>query len=256
MWHDLNELLTFDNVMWVIFGDFNEVRFANERKNTIFIERRAELFNDFIKKNNLLDIPLGGRIYTRISNNGVQFSKLDRFLVSENFIHQWPNINAMVFDKKHTDHCPIILRDGNTDFGPKPIKVFDEWINHKDARDIILKAWDKRVSSWKPDLEQLTKAIIDWELKAESNDLTEEQMLKWVADKEQLILKEKNQLEMLKQKARFKWALEGDENSKFFHSFIQRRQQKNNIHGVYVNGLWSTNPSDIKSEAHNFFKKL
>ncbi|XP_071727484.1 uncharacterized protein [Rutidosis leptorrhynchoides] len=284
MWQDLSEVLEYDKAMWVLLGDFNEVRFASERKNTEFIEKRAEMFNKFIKENNLIDLPLGGRIFTRISDNGRHFSKLDRFLVSENFIHEWPNIHAMVLDKNHLDHCPIILKNGNTDFGPKPIKVFDEWINHKDAREVIKRIWSKEVTSWKPDcifreklkntkfelrkwfstsqcklkteIEELSKQVTDWELKAETNDLTEEQLREWALDKENLILKEKNQTEMLKQKARYKWTLEGDANSKFFHSFIRRRQQKNNMHGVYVDGQWSTNPSEIKAAAHSFFKKL
>ncbi|XP_071699377.1 uncharacterized protein [Rutidosis leptorrhynchoides] len=128
MWNDLNEVLKYDNAMWVIFGDFNEVRFSSKRKNNELCERRAKLFNDFIKDNSLLDLPLGGRTYTRISDNGRKFSKLDRFLVSENLVLQWPNLNVMVLDKKHTDHCPLILQDGNVDFGPKPFKVFDEWL--------------------------------------------------------------------------------------------------------------------------------
>ncbi|XP_071714443.1 uncharacterized protein [Rutidosis leptorrhynchoides] len=61
---------------------------------------------------------------------------------------------------------------------------------------------------------------------------------------------------MLKQKARYKWALEGDENSKFFHSCIRKRQHKNNIHGVNVNGVWSTDPAVIKNEAHKHFANL
>ncbi|XP_071728652.1 uncharacterized protein [Rutidosis leptorrhynchoides] len=70
MWSNLNDILKYDGAMWAIFGDFNEVRFSFERKNTDFCERRAKLFNDFIKDNSLLDLPLGGRTYTRISDNG------------------------------------------------------------------------------------------------------------------------------------------------------------------------------------------
>ncbi|XP_071694908.1 uncharacterized protein [Rutidosis leptorrhynchoides] len=184
MWQDLSEVLNYDNAMWVIFGDFNEVRFNSERKNTEFIEKRAEAFSDFIKANSLIDLPLGVHLYTRISDNGLQFNKLDRFLVSENFIHQWPNIHAMVLDKKHSDHCPLILKDGNIDFGLKPIKVFDEWINHKDARDVIRKIWEKKVSSWKPDcifrdrLKNTKIELRNWfaishcKLKAEIEDLS------------------------------------------------------------------------------------
>ncbi|XP_071688615.1 uncharacterized protein [Rutidosis leptorrhynchoides] len=217
MWNDLSDILTYDGAMWVIFGDFNEVRFAYERKNTEFCERKAKMFNDFIKDNSLLDLPLGGRTYTRISDNGTKFSKLDRFLVSENFIQQWPNANVLVLDKKHTDHCPLFLKDGDIDFGPKPVKVFDEWLKQKYSHDVINAAWKSPVNSNKPDvifreklkivkqelrkwystshgklkveIEELTNAINDWEKKAEVTNLDEEQLNKWMKDRESLTKK-------------------------------------------------------------------
>ncbi|XP_071687140.1 uncharacterized protein [Rutidosis leptorrhynchoides] len=251
MWDDLRDVMSYDNAMWVILGDFNEVRSKSERKNTIFLEHRAKRFNSFIKDSNLIDIPLGGRNYTRISTNGVEFSKLDRFLVSEIFLQQWPNTHAMVLNKKHTDHCPIILKDGNVDFGPKPTKVFDEWLNHKEAPEIIKAAWTKEVKSSNPDctfrdkmknvktelhkwystspgklkaeIEELSEVVDDWEIRAESEDLSEAQLKEWMDSRDLLHKKENTQLEMLKQKARVKWDLEGSENNKFFHSMIRRR---------------------------------
>ncbi|XP_071739948.1 uncharacterized protein [Rutidosis leptorrhynchoides] len=284
MWADLSDILMYDGVMWAIFGDFNEVRFIDERKNTDFCERRAKAFNDFIKVNSLLDLPLGGRIYTRISDNGKKFCKLDRFLISESFLQQWPNINVMVIDKKHSDHCPIILKDGNLDFGLKPVKVFDEWLKPKDAAEVIKAAWKSNVNSNRPycifrdklkivkqnlrkwfstshgklkvEIDELTKVVNDWERTAETSDLNDVQYNTWMKDRESLLQKEKIQVEMLKQKARLKWALEGDENSKFFHSYIRRRNHKNNIHGDNAARVWTTNPTNIKSEAFNFFQGL
>ncbi|XP_071709361.1 uncharacterized protein [Rutidosis leptorrhynchoides] len=95
MWSDLCDVMNYDDAMWVIFGDFNEVRFASERKKLQFHRKKSRTFQRLHQKNVLL---------------------------------QWPNINAVVLDKKYTDHCPIMLRDGNIDFGPKPVKVFDDWI--------------------------------------------------------------------------------------------------------------------------------
>ncbi|XP_071714093.1 uncharacterized protein [Rutidosis leptorrhynchoides] len=142
-WQDLGTELILINVY---------ARFAYERKNTEFCERKAKIFNDFIKDSSLLDLPLGGRTYTRISDNGTKFSKLDRFLVSKNFIQQWPNANVLVLDKKHTDHFPLFLKDGDIDFGPKPVKVFDEWLNQKNSHDVINAAWKSSVNSNKPDV--------------------------------------------------------------------------------------------------------
>ncbi|XP_071689344.1 uncharacterized protein [Rutidosis leptorrhynchoides] len=181
--------MDYDEAMWVIFGDFNEVRFSSERRNTEFLERRAQLFNNFIKDNALLDVTLG------------EESILESVIMAKN------------------------LAKRDIDFGPKPVRVFDEWLKHKDAYDIIKMAWSTKLRNW-------------------------------INDRETLAQKEKTRVEMLKQKARYKWALDGDENSKFFHPYIRQRQHKNNMHGVNAAGAWSSNPSLIKYEARKFFQSL
>nr|GEY23912.1 RNA-directed DNA polymerase, eukaryota [Tanacetum cinerariifolium] len=48
------------------------------------------------------------------------------------------------------------------------------------------------------------------------------------------------------QKAKVKWAIKGDENSKFFHGIINKRRAQLAIRGVFVNGVWHTEPSLVK----------
>nr|GEV72325.1 RNA-directed DNA polymerase, eukaryota [Tanacetum cinerariifolium] len=42
------------------------------------------------------------------------------------------------------------------------------------------------------------------------------------------------------QKSKIKWAIEGDENSKFFHGIINKKRSQLAIRGVFNNGLWCT----------------
>ncbi|XP_071686902.1 uncharacterized protein [Rutidosis leptorrhynchoides] len=79
LWDELSLKLANNNEAVILCGDFNEVRHGNERFNCEFVEYRARRFNDFISNNCLLDIPMGGRNFTRVSDDGVKFSKLDRF---------------------------------------------------------------------------------------------------------------------------------------------------------------------------------
>ncbi|XP_071688689.1 uncharacterized protein [Rutidosis leptorrhynchoides] len=62
MWDELNKIMELNNVAWVVGGDFNEVRFITERRNSNFIEHRAKLFNEFIDSNKLIEIPMGGKM--------------------------------------------------------------------------------------------------------------------------------------------------------------------------------------------------
>lgn len=55
-----------------------------------------------------------------------------------------------------------------------------------------------------------------------------------------------------KQKARVKWVADGDENSKFFHGYVNNNKRKNIIVGLMINGRWLAGVKDIKAEAFCF----
>lgn len=59
----------------------------------------------------------------------------------------------------------------------------------------------------------------------------------------------------LKQKAKVRWTLEGDENTRFLHGMVQSKYRKVNIHWIKINGLWVSKPSKIKDAAFHFFKE-
>ncbi|GKC36202.1 hypothetical protein Tco_1048586 [Tanacetum coccineum] len=61
---------------------------------------------------------------------------------------------------------------------------------------------------------------------------------------------------MVRQKARIKWDIEGDKNSKFFHSHVRRRNNKCNIRVLMINGIWCEEPKLIKEEIARHFKNL
>ena len=57
------------------------------------------------------------------------------------------------------------------------------------------------------------------------------------------------QREDLKQKCPMRWAIEGDENSRFFHSLLKSKYTNFNIKGVHVNIVWCDSLDDIKQAA-------
>ncbi|XP_071729113.1 uncharacterized protein [Rutidosis leptorrhynchoides] len=99
-------------------------------------------------------------------------------------------------------------------------------------------------------------AINELEALVESRPLSESEKNKWLEDKFSHIEKEKKKTNMLKQKSRIKWALEGEENSKYFHNYIKKRSSKNNIHGISINGTWIEDPNTVKHETYLHFKNL
>ncbi|GKB13082.1 hypothetical protein Tco_0847005 [Tanacetum coccineum] len=55
------------------------------------------------------------------------------------------------------------------------------------------------------------------------------------------------------QKAKIKWAVEGDENSKFFHGMINRKRANLAVKGVMIDGEWVDDPSKVKDEFRDYF---
>ncbi|XP_071714196.1 uncharacterized protein [Rutidosis leptorrhynchoides] len=175
MWNNLDSIIGGIDSAWVICGDFNEVRENADRLNCVFNQIRASRFNNFIKNNNLIEIPINGRKFTRISDDGTKFSKLDMFLVNDKFINLWKDLSVSLLDRRLSDHCPLILRDKFIDYRPKPFEVYNGWFNKEGVVDIINKAWDKPVTSRRLDcvfrdrLKNVKFALKDWRFKTFGN---------------------------------------------------------------------------------------
>nr|GEY73576.1 RNA-directed DNA polymerase, eukaryota [Tanacetum cinerariifolium] len=58
------------------------------------------------------------------------------------------------------------------------------------------------------------------------------------------------------QKSKIKWAIEGDENSKFFHGIINKKRSQLSIRGVFVDGDWNTDPEVVKDVFKDHFCNL
>nr|GFA96303.1 RNA-directed DNA polymerase, eukaryota [Tanacetum cinerariifolium] len=56
------------------------------------------------------------------------------------------------------------------------------------------------------------------------------------------------------QKAKIKWAVEGDENSHFFHGILNKRRKQMSIRGVMKDGVWLDKPDQVKEEFLNHFR--
>nr|GEZ97017.1 RNA-directed DNA polymerase, eukaryota, reverse transcriptase zinc-binding domain protein [Tanacetum cinerariifolium] len=58
-----------------------------------------------------------------------------------------------------------------------------------------------------------------------------------------------------RQKAKIRWAVEGDENSKFFHGIVNKKRSSLSIRGILVDGEWVSDPIRVKEEFHLHFAK-
>nr|GFB07773.1 RNA-directed DNA polymerase, eukaryota [Tanacetum cinerariifolium] len=56
------------------------------------------------------------------------------------------------------------------------------------------------------------------------------------------------------QKAKIKWSIEGDENSKYYHGVLNKKRGRLTIRGVLVDGIWMESPHLVKHEFFEHFK--
>lgn len=50
-----------------------------------------------------------------------------------------------------------------------------------------------------------------------------------------------------------KWAAEGDENSKYFHSVVRKRSRKRALLGLLVDRIWCDDPQKTKARVKEYF---
>jgi exonuclease III len=108
-----------------VCGDFNAVRRIDERRSISAGQRPLETiaFNRFIEDNFLIDLPLCGRKFTWYRGDGLSMSRLDRFLLSEEWCLSWPNCRQDAQLRGLSDHCALVLASEEANWGPRPLRM-------------------------------------------------------------------------------------------------------------------------------------
>ncbi|GJU82241.1 RNA-directed DNA polymerase, eukaryota [Tanacetum coccineum] len=277
LWDFIHHLIDCWDGECVLLGVFNEVRFDHERRGSLFNSHGANSFNNFITRTGLIDLPLEGYSFTWAHKSASKMSKLDRFLISEGLLALFPSISALCLDKHLSDHRPILLRKLNVDYGPTPFWFFNSWSSWKGFDKMVEDSWknfvcmeSNSIIKLKKKLQPLKSSIKHW--LAEDNQKSNEHkrniqnrliILDKIFDQgscnDDLIHERSNLLKELQdfnksssldmaQKAKIRWAIEGDENSKFFHGIINKKRSQLAIHGVLADGDWIVEPSLVKNE--------
>ena len=127
-----------------VLGDFNSIRSQDERTGSS--QRSVGTydssgFNDWISDMEIQEIKSFGNRFTWCRPNGYVRSRLDRCLVSEQWLLKWPDSSQQVLHKDYCDHCPIILKTELVDWGPKPFRVMDCWLKNKEYQRLVKEVW-------------------------------------------------------------------------------------------------------------------
>ncbi|GLT47336.1 hypothetical protein SLA2020_210410 [Shorea laevis] len=92
LWEVLGKMVMEKGGRWLIAGDFNAVRYPEERRGRTRECPKIEEFNVFIETIGLIDIRLANKRFTWYRPDGSSMSRLDRFLMTEEMYemgHEW-----------------------------------------------------------------------------------------------------------------------------------------------------------------------
>lgn len=214
------------------------------------LEKERNEFKVYIQQNRLTDLPIDNDIFTwnnKISGTQQIASWLDRFIISDNFIHLGGDICASILPLAGSNHCPISLQwknPGNSN--RKRFKFEDFWLTHPKFNTVVKTTWESFIPNggslmyqFQQRLKHIKKQIKIWNYTIFGNIFQEKKALEQsmaelqqkiilegrteeYARKEQILITQldergKQQEMIWRQKSRIRWLKEGERNTKFFH---------------------------------------
>ncbi|GJZ72339.1 putative ribonuclease H-like domain-containing protein [Tanacetum coccineum] len=277
LWDYLTIVIDNWNGEVVIMGDFNKVCKQAERYGSIFNVQGADAFNSFILAAGLEEVPLGGCSFTWCHKSATKMSKLDHFLISDGLMGSYPNISMITFDYHLFDHRPILMRESHFDYGPIPFQFFHYWFEMEGFDKFVERTWNEAHMTYSNAMTKLMKKmkylkdkICAWiKVKKDSSKKYKKTLKAELTEIELLLdqgegntdvfnrrmsvsksLQDIAKLESVKvaQKAKIKWAIKGDENSKYYHGILSKKRSQLAIRGILVDGIWIDSPRLVQSE--------
>ncbi|WJX49459.1 hypothetical protein P8452_35893 [Trifolium repens] len=275
----------FGRGKWCVMGDFNAVLSPEERRGVnAGASSNIELsgFRNFFNEVELVDLPILGRRFTWYHANGLAMSRIDRGWVSSEWLDEWGDCAVWVCPRDVSDHCPLILKYADNEWGPKPFRFNNYWLEHKNFKKVVEDCWrGQEVSGWmahvlKEKLKALKLCLKEWhreefgsvdnricnivedisvlDIRGEASGLNNEEVLL-----RKNLFVEYWKLQKIKetsifQRSRSKWLCQGDANSRFFHGCVASRSKRNSILALKVGDLWIEKPLQIKEVVVDFFE--
>lgn len=132
LWRELNSIRVSWNGACCVGSDWNIVRFPSEKLGSGHISAAMSLFSDWFNSHSLIDLQLGGASFTSSNHQTPpSMSRLDRFLVSTDWLDLYPEVIQLALSKPTSDHCPIVLDSRPERWGAAPFRFELAWLENK-----------------------------------------------------------------------------------------------------------------------------
>ncbi|XP_028065957.1 uncharacterized protein LOC114268915 [Camellia sinensis] len=175
-----------------------------------------------------------------------------------------------------SDHCPIVLKEDERDWGPTPFKFLNAWFLHQNFASFVENAW--KDLQFQGDvgyilhskLKALKMALKQWNREIYGNTATQLQTVEDQLNRldlraelrplEDAEIKQRREdtnemwrlSRMLEwawlQKSRLDWNMKGDMNARYFHVMATSRQNRNALNSIAVGDRVLEEPFLVKNE--------
>ncbi|XP_020676647.1 uncharacterized protein LOC110095446 [Dendrobium catenatum] len=288
LWNGLDPHISIDFPL-IIGGDFNCFLSKEEKKGG----RRFKMslgpkdMKSFLISNNLYELKFMGPMFTWSNNKkGLDriMERLDRMIVNSYSVNTNELLVVKHLPRIASDHYPILLNLNSS--SPKISKSFkfeNIWASYPASFSVVQNVWNRKFVGSRSDIlntkmRRTLKTLYFWSRTKHQNLEQFKETLK----REILLLQEKearngllsydeicllkfkigelnSTLSLLstwwKQRAKVKWINEGDQNSKFFHSFASARKNVNFIASIKDDlGNLFDNHNEIEEVLIHYFK--
>ncbi|GKE43099.1 RNA-directed DNA polymerase, eukaryota, reverse transcriptase zinc-binding domain protein [Tanacetum coccineum] len=206
LWNRIGDFMRQHVGKYIIVGDMNVVCNENERSGSLFSRHDVDNFNSSIENSGLIDLPLGGRLFTWMNKARTKLSKLDRFLISKGVAEALPDVRVTAIDRLWSNHNLILLQVSMFDFGLllSSFSIPGYFVIH------LMKQWHSEtktfVSVTKHDNLQLIKSI---EVKVEAGSTNDDDRDSRIKLLQEVDILDTCESFYLFQKARVKWDIKG-----------------------------------------------
>ncbi|XP_074266929.1 uncharacterized protein LOC141590221 [Silene latifolia] len=153
LWSDLKRIARYSHGPWAVGGDFNYVLSANERLGGKVSTSESEPFQDCLDSCSLMDNQALGAYYTWNNKQPPEtrvYSRLDSFVVNQDWMQAFPNMVANFLPEGHFDHTPCLVSMNNkSTTKSRPFKYFNMWSLAPGFKECVLNGWNQRIEGTK-----------------------------------------------------------------------------------------------------------
>jgi hypothetical protein len=154
----------------IIGGDFNLVRFQEDKSNGVIDHKWSDKFNAWVEIWSLLEVKLSCRKFTWGNNqDNLIMSTIDRFFCNPEVDSIFPLASIRALPRLASDHTPIIWDAGLSSIpAPSGYKFEKWWLMREEFKEVVSKSWNaptrgsSSIDIWQTKIRRLRQVTKGW----------------------------------------------------------------------------------------------